>query len=187
MKKLIILLILMVGLLEVTENVFASDFKVAFERTLKFEGSALVQNDVEVSKYGVTWQVIDVYNRKHGTHYSVFHLTKLQARNIYKELFWDRYKLYNITDQDVANNIFDWCVNAGGREAIKHVFNVLVGVFLQDKDRRPYIPNDFDTDIQLYGKEDFITDYQSDRLDTYQLKKNWERYENTWRNRIFAK
>jgi lysozyme family protein len=52
-------------------------------------------------------------------HLDIKNLSKLEAIGIYKKDFWDKYKIEKIKDFDVAQKIFDMCVNLGPKQAIK--------------------------------------------------------------------
>jgi len=63
----------------------------------------------------------------------IANLTAEQAKGIYKEKYWDAVKGNQISNQKVANQIFDFGVNAGtkrsirkAQEVLKETFNVMV-------------------------------------------------------------
>jgi len=99
-------------------------FEIAYEKTLKLEGGYSLtnhKNDLGKLTYSgisrkyhpdwIGWLLID---KKQFTP----ELTQL-VRLFYKENFWNKIKGDDIINQNVANNIYDFSVNAGIRTAVK--------------------------------------------------------------------
>ena len=90
-----------------------ADFDIAVTKTLIHEGGSRVTNDKDdsggLTKYGVS--------QRSYPNVDIRSLTEDQAKEIYKRDYWDKVKGDDITDQDVAGNLFDTAVNMGPRTA----------------------------------------------------------------------
>ena len=113
-----------------------ADFKLAHERTLKFEGA---YSNHEADRGGETfagiarvyhenwlgWKIIDQYKTVTSDTKTLnkilFGNDELMSliEDFYKIEFWDRIKGNEIMYQTVANNIYDMAVNSGVRKASK--------------------------------------------------------------------
>ncbi len=78
------------------------------------------------------WQQIDAIKKQYGTNANTINLwakkdVKLQedVSHLYKQNFWDQNKLDLFTDQQIANTVYDFGVNAGTRKAAKTLQDVL--------------------------------------------------------------
>lgn len=92
-----------------------ADFNVAITKTLMKEGGARItqvaNDNGGLTKYGigqVAYPNLDIRN-----------LTEQQAREIYKRDYWDKIGGDQLSDQAVAESIFDFAVNSGVRVASK--------------------------------------------------------------------
>jgi len=66
------------------------------------------------TNYGVTQKTFDQYNRVEGRDtYKVSRLTKFEAREIYKKMYWDQCNLDHVDAQNLATMVFDQAVNCG--------------------------------------------------------------------------
>lgn len=90
-----------------------ADFDTAVVKTLIHEGGAKVTDDPDdaggLTKYGISQRAypnVDIRN-----------LTEQEAKNIYKQDYWDKVKADDIADQALAENLFDTAVNMGPRTA----------------------------------------------------------------------
>jgi lysozyme family protein len=86
-----------------------ADFNKAIVTTLAREGGAKFTDDPSdrggATKYGISQRAypdVDIRN-----------LTEQQAREIYKRDYWDRIRSDDIQSQEIAEHIFDTCVNMG--------------------------------------------------------------------------
>lgn len=88
-----------------------ADFNTAIGKTLLKEGGAKYTETVGdrggATKYGISQAAYPNLN--------IRELTEQQARDIYKRDYWDRVCGDRISDQVVAESIFDFAVNAGPR------------------------------------------------------------------------
>lgn len=109
MKKLLITLLTTMSIMSM-----GADFNTSMEITFKHEGSTVFRSKYgEVSKYGITKEVLASYNKRHKTNHHVTALSKKVARAIYRERYWNSCKLSQIQSQYLANHMFDFGVNSG--------------------------------------------------------------------------
>lgn len=118
-----------------------ANFKLAFDKIVLHEGG-YVNNPNDkggetfmgiARKYHSTspmWKIIDEYKTK----YSTRNLTQALKKNaevihtvtvIYKEEYWDKFRLDHCTSQSIANEIFDTAVNMGVTKAAKIAQRIL--------------------------------------------------------------
>jgi len=103
-----------------------NDFSDAIGQTLKNEGG-LTDNPNDpggITKYGISLRFlqengIDVNNDGTINGKDVENLTVPEATSIYKLYFWEKFKIFLIDNQILANKVFDLSVNMGGNQAIK--------------------------------------------------------------------
>lgn len=102
-----------------------ADFEPAFEKTMRNEGGFVLHN-VSGDRGGQTyagvarrfhpgwkgWNIIDQGDMENAG------LTQM-VRDFYKEKFWDKMKGDDLSDQEIAETLFDFSVNAGVRTASK--------------------------------------------------------------------
>lgn len=88
-----------------------ADFNKAIKKTLDFEGSYSNHpaDSGGKTKYGITEQTA----RKHGYQSDMRYLPLETAVKIYKISYWDVLKLDRISNQKIAENMFDVQVNGG--------------------------------------------------------------------------
>jgi len=98
-----------------------SSFNSAFEGTLKWEdpsGRGVVTSDSGgLTRWGISQKAypdLDIKN-----------LTLEQAKSIYKKDYWDT-RWEGIASQNIANKLFDCCVNMGKKTGIRIVQRALV-------------------------------------------------------------
>ncbi len=79
------------------------------------------------TKYGISAPVLQTYLKKDLTPDDMKNLTKSTATQIYKTNYWDKPKIGLINDKDVAEQLADFYVNAGGNaiKSIQKALNVL--------------------------------------------------------------
>ncbi|ODS23311.1 N-acetylmuramidase [Candidatus Endobugula sertula] len=109
-----------------------ADFKIAIEATLKAEGGYV--NDLDdpggETYKGIArnrnakwpgWVNIDLLKNKRQFPKNLEDDVDLQSKvlALYEANYWDKIKGDDITDQDVAESIFDFAVNAGPRTSSK--------------------------------------------------------------------
>lgn len=72
------------------------------------------------TKYGITQRTLDRYNGTYGQQaFPVRFLSPFQARQIYKELYWDKLDLDRCPNERFAAILFDQAVNQGPARAVK--------------------------------------------------------------------
>jgi lysozyme family protein len=114
-----------------------ADFKIAEAQTGRFEGG-YANNPADrggetyagiARKFWPNWKgwlIIDEIKSKHGKTSSIINKFAKTDQNLhkmisqfYKANFWDVNKLDLFTDQQVANSVYDFGVNAGTKKASK--------------------------------------------------------------------
>ncbi len=104
-----------------------ADFKIAYKLTAANEGGySNVSGDNGGETYcGITrknfpnwhgWEILRYYTMKHG---QVLPELNILVEDFYKENFWDEIKGDNIESQELANQAYDFAVNAGVGAALK--------------------------------------------------------------------
>src|SRR3954469_15367877 len=92
-----------------------ADFNAAVAKTLAREGGGKVTEDPSdhggLTKYGIAQRSYPLLN--------IRMLTEEQARGIYKSDFWDKVRGDELTDQIVAESLFDAAVNMGVKTAVR--------------------------------------------------------------------
>ena len=132
-----------------------ANFNKAFEKVLKFEGGYV--NDKSDSggetKYGIS--------KKAFPNVDIKNLTLKEAKEIYKEVYWDKIKADEIKSQKIAEIIFDTAINMGVSFAIKTAQKI-IGV-KQDGIIGPITLNA----LNNTNEEIFIKDYKLSRIAKY--------------------
>lgn len=100
-----------------------ADFNIAITKTIAKEGGAKFTETAGdrggKTKFGISqlsYPSLDIAN-----------LTEERAKEIYRADYWNRIRGDEIDDQSVAENIFDFAVNAGVRTAVR-LAQVVLGV-----------------------------------------------------------
>lgn len=105
-----------------------ANFQKAMERLINVEGyvSNHVQDRGGYTIFGISEKVypIDVSAMKNMSRQEALK----HAEMIYKRDYWDKLRLNEIIDQDIANSIFDMAVNAGIKNASLMIQNALKGL-----------------------------------------------------------
>ena len=92
-----------------------AEFDPAIQLTLQHEGG-FFHNPVtgEIVNFGITLVFVrDSGYRPAADEAFIRNLSTEQARDIYRQYFWDRHNIGAIRDQDLANKVFDLTVNMG--------------------------------------------------------------------------
>lgn len=97
-----------------------SDFKPAFEKLIILEGGYINDNNDPggITKYGLSMRFLQSVGIN-PTPDMVKNLTVDQAFNLYKQYFWDKGNYGAIGNQDIANSVFFFAVNAGASTSHK--------------------------------------------------------------------
>jgi lysozyme family protein len=94
-----------------------ADFEKGFKLVIEHEGGYV---DNKFDRGGKTnWGITEKVARKYGYTGTMLDLEKETAKKIYKKFYWDKLNLDNLSDQDIANELFDTGVNMGVRVAGK--------------------------------------------------------------------
>lgn len=109
-----------------------ADFKIAYERTAKFEGGYQCDPDdngnwagghkgigeLIGTNYGITAPELAAYLGRKITVSDMRNMSREIAAIIFKKNYWDPLRGDEITSQDIANELFDSAVNMGAGTAI---------------------------------------------------------------------
>ena len=109
-----------------------ASFDIAYKRTAKFEGGYVYDPDDNggESYAGISrkanpswagWKIIDSARKKQGFPKSLNNNTELiqLAKNLYRKNYWNPIWGDKINNQRVANELYDFGVNAGVVQSIK--------------------------------------------------------------------
>lgn len=161
------------------------------EQILKFEGSDLVDNSTEYSKFGLTKQFINKYNKKYKTHYIVKKLSKNDAIKIMLNIMKDT-RVSEIKNPEIRVLVFDTLYNSGNYRAgliTQATINYYYRVY--SKGRKNVITEDGiigSNTIKYLNKIDkpeiFKQLFIYERLNSYKKLNNWNKYGNGWTKRI---
>lgn len=102
-----------------------AEFLPAFRKVIGEEGG-FVDDRVDhggATNHGITQRTLAEWWQHLGrdgapTRADVQMLSETEAREIYRTLWWDRYRLGRIDDQAVAEKVFDMAVNMGPHQAV---------------------------------------------------------------------
>lgn len=93
-----------------------ANFILALNKTLRWEGGETVDTG-GYTKWGISQKAFPDLDIKN--------LTMEQAREIYQRNYWEPIQASLIKNQAVAENLFDFAVNAGVSQAVKTIQKVL--------------------------------------------------------------
>jgi len=94
-----------------------SNFDYALNKVFNIEGGYV--NDKDDSGGKTNLGVTESLAREYGYKGDMKDLDMDTAKDIYKKMFWDKYKLDLIKDRDIASEVFEFGINAGMKIAIK--------------------------------------------------------------------
>ena len=132
-----------------------ADFNKSIEIILKHEGGYVNDPDDPggETNMGIT--------KRDYPHLDIVNLTIEQAKEIYREKYWNTIKGNDIVDQNVANQIFDFGVNAGVKRTSIKTQEILViaadGI----------IGNQTINAINRYNSKLFLMEFKLKRIDYY--------------------
>jgi len=91
-----------------------SEFQPAVDLVLAHEGDRFYHNSEtgEVSRFGITLKLLDGEGMDVDAAF-IRDLTRAQASDLYRSIFWDRYGYGRFQSQRLANLVFDAAVNMG--------------------------------------------------------------------------
>lgn len=183
MKRLLVILIFTLSLFcEVT----AASFEEAMSFTLKMEGSTIDKTNGKIhSKYGITKETLNKFNKKYKTNLQLTTLSKTNASNVAKKLLWDIYKLDNVHNNIVGIAMFDLLFNSNPDNAsiiIQKTVNQIKGKNYVNVDGN--VGNKTISAINEIDPELFVKTLCKNRL-TYMKKiKTWSKYGKGWTKRV---
>lgn len=179
MRKMILVFMMLVTVM------FGADFDKAITFTFKYEGSGLDKSSNH-SRYGVSKETIQRYNKIYKTKYTVNSLTKTQAKTIAKKLYWQTYNIDSITNDKLAVAVFDFVYNSNTTNAMKTIEKKLVSIGVKGiKVDGSLSKKEIDKMNTLSG--DKLTNHICDaRLSYIKTLKVWSNYKNGWSKRVNA-
>jgi lysozyme family protein len=178
MKKILLLLTMVV--MVVTS--YGNSFENVIAHTFKYEGSGLDLSSNH-SRYGVSKETIQKYNKKYKTSYTVKSLTKTQATKIAKKLYYDNFNIGIIDNDKLAIAVFDFIYNSNPSNAAKRIekaaqtFGLKVkvdGVLTKEELKR----------MNTVNANDLANQICKNRLSYMQGLKVWKTYKNGWTKRV---
>lgn len=98
-------------------------FQVALEQVLKNEGG-YVDHPLDKggpTNYGITQKTLSDFLGREATKEEIESLTLDVVAKIYKSNYWDRLKLSEINDMQLAHILFDQAVNRGTRKVAEQI------------------------------------------------------------------
>lgn len=117
-------------------------------------------------------------------------LTYETALDIYKNDYWDQQQLQNITNQSIANVLYDACVNQGNYACFDIFKETLEEFFEKDYNVKSW--DDLHKTDAIYklnslnhkDSKEFFDLLKNNRLEEYKMAKRWDRYKKSWSNRL---
>lgn len=107
------------------------------DRLIAREGG-FVNNPIDrggPTKYGITQNTLNSYQAHDPTAPTVVQfLSKLDARKIYKTMYWEKTNVRKIKNQFIAEMVLDQCVNCGPSNAIRRL-QASINFVSRDRDR----------------------------------------------------
>ena len=132
--------------------------------------------------YGVTQPPYNEYRLLKGKPpQSVTHITKDEATDLYRLLYWQRSGCDHMPGK-LACAVFDWAVNSGVGSAVKDLQQCL-GV-TADGSVGPITFDAIETTLSIRGEDALIEDYLNKRLLDYKHDRNYAHFGQGWENRV---
>lgn len=97
------------------------------EYVFRNEGGFVIDNGGP-TKFGCTLKVISEFRDAPVTEQEVRDLTKEEATEIYRHLYWDKIGLEHITNDAIATCLLDVAINRGPSIAVKYAQRVLMAL-----------------------------------------------------------
>jgi lysozyme family protein len=122
-------------------------------------------------------------------------LTRIEAKEIYRREWWDRYHYDEIVDQAVANKVLDLAVNMGAGRAHRLLQRALraCGRYLDlsvDGVFGPQTRNTLSTELGLHGAQRLLAALRSEAAGYYDAlidrRPDLDRFRNGWHRRALA-
>lgn len=136
------------------------------------------------TKYGISAPVLMEYLKRIPTKEDMMNLKYETAVEIYKNEYWDKQNLNNFRDQNVANIIYDGCVNQGinaMKSILRKIYNKN-GVNITNSDNPFNIS--FIEEINELEQQDLFDDIKHEREKKYKSADTYKRHGKGWLNRL---
>jgi lysozyme family protein len=136
------------------------------------------------TKYGISAPVLMEYLKRIPTKEDMMNLEYETALDIYKNEYWDKQNLSNFRDQNIANIIYDGCVNQGinaMKSILRKIYNKN-GVNITDSDNPFNIS--FIEEINKIEQEDLFDDIKEEREKKYKSAATYKKHGRGWLNRL---
>ena len=111
-----------------------SDFNIALQKLLLLEGGYINNDSGGPTKFGISMHFLQHIGR-HPTESTIQNLTDDEASRLYNEYFWTKYNYSAISNQDIANAVFIFAVNAGpatSNKCLQRCLRAVNGTILAD-------------------------------------------------------
>lgn len=158
------------------------------EYVLEYEGEKILKTKYEYSKYGIRNSLLKEYNKKYKLNYNLKTLNKENANQIALDLMKE-YKILRIDKCDIKLLVYDVFYNAGpkvgtkvSQRALNRYFNNQIGLIedgIMGEETIKYLNKIVDLKL-------FIKIFIDERLKYYSSLKNWKKYKNGWKKRIYS-
>lgn len=163
-----------------------NNFEQAYNQLKKREGGYTTgknQKKDEPTNMGIKQSTLDRYSAKYPNKNflrDVKNLKEYQAKEIYKDEYWDNTRIPQIENDRIRNAVFDMNVMGGAGKVVQRAINYFSDANLKvdgviGKETIKAINAIPDTKI-----EEFISVIKSERINYLQDTKNWETAKNGW-------
>jgi lysozyme family protein len=136
------------------------------------------------TKYGISAPVLMDYLKRIPTKEDMMNLSYDVALDIYKNIYWDKQNLEKFCDQNIANIIYDGCVNQG----VNGMKSILRKVYNNNEIRISDEQNPFDisfiTEINKVDPEKVFNEIRQEREVRYKSASTYKKHGKGWLNRL---
>lgn len=135
------------------------------------------------SKYGISARVLSKYLNRDITPKDMVDLEYNDALNIYEDKYWNRNNLDLLTNQSVANILYDGCVNQGNTTMKRIIRDILKSKKYDITLSEAFSPSTIAV-LNRLKQEELFNSIKTARLAKYKKTIGWKRYGKGWSNRL---
>lgn len=174
------------GIREMTQD---EKFEEAYNKLKEPEGKYTDgKNQVrdEPTNMGIKQSTLDDYAKKHPEKdlpNDVKYLAPSQAKEIYKNMYWDNTKIPQIENDRVRNAVFDMNVMGGAGKVVQTALNYFGDVHLAIDGKIGSLTVDALNSIPDNKVAEFMDVLKTERLEYLQKTENWPTAKNGWTKR----
>lgn len=177
-KRFVLLLFLIIS----TFTQLKADEKI-IKRVLSHEGTRIIKNKTEYSKYGITKSYLKIYNKTHKSNYKVEKITYLDAQNILKQIYKEN-RLNEINSEKIKAQSLDIIFNTGPK-GIFIIQETINEIALEKIKVDGIIGTETIKAINLINNKERLNEkILNNRIDFYKKLNNWDTYKKGWLKRI---